>query len=99
MFGADARIAIPYDDPKASDGTEHEAQTYDERCRQIAREKLYAFREARSLFPRPPSSMAGTSVLPVRWQAGIRENRASPLLQTDRCRSWLRLRASIAVDA
>ncbi len=36
------RIAIPYVDPKASDGTKEEAATYDERCREIAREMLYA---------------------------------------------------------
>jgi arsenate reductase len=41
--GADARFAIPYDDPKAFDGTEREAEAYDERCRQIAREMLYVF--------------------------------------------------------
>ena len=41
--GAAARVAIPYVDPKAADGTDHEAATYDERCRQIATEMLYAF--------------------------------------------------------
>ncbi len=46
VFGAEARIAIPYDDPKAADGTPDEARIYDERCRQIAREMLYAFRAA-----------------------------------------------------
>ena len=39
--GADARFAIPYEDPKASDGTPEEAEVYDERCAQIAREMLY----------------------------------------------------------
>ncbi len=43
--GADARFAIPYDDPKAFDGTEREAEAYDERCRQIAREMLDLFAE------------------------------------------------------
>jgi hypothetical protein len=43
VFGADARIAIPFDDPKAFDGTDQEAAKYDERCRQIAREMLYVF--------------------------------------------------------
>jgi arsenate reductase len=43
VFGADARIAIPYDDPKAFDGTDREAAMYDERCAQIAREMLYVF--------------------------------------------------------
>jgi protein-tyrosine-phosphatase len=41
--GATQRIAITYEDPKASDGTPQEAATYDERCAQIAREVLYAF--------------------------------------------------------
>lgn len=39
--GASARIALPYEDPKESDGTPNETKTYDERCRQIAREMLY----------------------------------------------------------
>jgi hypothetical protein len=53
VFGAEARIAIPYDDPKAADGTEGEARAYDERCRQIAREMLWVFRAARSRLSRP----------------------------------------------
>jgi hypothetical protein len=40
--GAAERIALTYDDPKASDGTPEEAATYDERCAQIAREMLFA---------------------------------------------------------
>jgi arsenate reductase len=43
VAGASLRIAIPYEDPKAFDGTPEEAQQYDERCRQIAREMLYVF--------------------------------------------------------
>lgn len=39
--GADRRFSIPYADPKASDGTLREEQTYDERCRQIATEMFY----------------------------------------------------------
>jgi arsenate reductase (thioredoxin) len=39
--GANARVAIAYDDPKAADGTPDEAKAYDERCAQIAREMLY----------------------------------------------------------
>ena len=35
--GAAARIVIPYDDPKASDGSGREAAAYEERCAQIAR--------------------------------------------------------------
>lgn len=41
--GADDRISLPYDDPKAFDGTPQEAEKYAERCRQIAREMLYSF--------------------------------------------------------
>jgi protein-tyrosine-phosphatase len=43
VLGAEERIAIPYEDPKASDGTDTETTAYDERCRQIAREMLYLF--------------------------------------------------------
>ena len=43
VVGADERFSIPYDDPKNFDGTEQEADRYDERCRQIAREMLYVF--------------------------------------------------------
>jgi protein-tyrosine-phosphatase len=43
VAGAAARIALPYDDPKAADGTKKETATYDERCAQIAREMLYVF--------------------------------------------------------
>lgn len=39
--GSAARVAIPYDDPKASDGSAEEAATYDARSRQIAREMFY----------------------------------------------------------
>lgn len=39
--GAALRIPIPYDDPKESDGTERETETYDERSRQIAAEMFY----------------------------------------------------------
>jgi protein-tyrosine-phosphatase len=41
--GADARLAIPYDDPKTFDGTLQEEAKYDERTRQIASEMLYVF--------------------------------------------------------
>ena len=34
-YGAAARFATPYVDPKVSDGTDEEAATYDARCRQI----------------------------------------------------------------
>jgi protein-tyrosine phosphatase/arsenate reductase len=48
VLGAAARIAIPFDDPKAFDGTDQESDKYDERCRQIAREMLYVFSRVRS---------------------------------------------------
>lgn len=41
--GSSKRISLPFDDPKAFDDTSEEAAKYDERCRQIAREMLYAF--------------------------------------------------------
>ena len=34
--GAAYRVAIPYDAPKAFDGTKRESAKYDERCRQTA---------------------------------------------------------------
>jgi hypothetical protein len=43
VAGISFRVAIPYEDPKAFDGTMQEAQKYDERCRQISREMLWAF--------------------------------------------------------
>lgn len=45
--GAALRVALPYDDPKAADGTPDEAARYDERSRQIATEMLYLFAAAR----------------------------------------------------
>lgn len=44
--GANARFSLPYLDPKASDGSDAEAATYDERCAQIAREMLYIIARA-----------------------------------------------------
>lgn len=43
IAGATLRVAIPFDDPKAADGSPQEAAVYDERCAQIAREMLYVF--------------------------------------------------------
>jgi hypothetical protein len=37
------RIPLPFEDPKAFDGTPEESAQYTGRCRQIARELLYAF--------------------------------------------------------
>lgn len=39
--GSLLRVPVHYKDPKVSDGTPAEAATYDERCRQIAREMFY----------------------------------------------------------
>lgn len=39
--GAEFRIPITYRDPKESDGTEREANVYDERCKQIGTEMFY----------------------------------------------------------
>ncbi|MGF1533062.1 MAG: low molecular weight phosphatase family protein [Bernardetiaceae bacterium] len=43
VAGAAKRVAIPYEDPKKSDGRINETATYDERCQQIATEMLYVF--------------------------------------------------------
>lgn len=44
--GASKRFAIPFVDPKASDGTPEQAQTYRERSLQIASEWKYVFEQA-----------------------------------------------------
>jgi arsenate reductase len=41
--GSCRRFAIQYEDPKVADGTTAEAAVYDQRCRQICREMLFAF--------------------------------------------------------
>lgn len=41
VMGADARFAIPFEDPKVSDNTPSEAQTYNERCKQIGTEFFF----------------------------------------------------------
>ena len=46
--GAENRISMPYDDPKAFDDTDQEQAKYDERCRQIAHEMFYAFKYVRT---------------------------------------------------
>ena len=48
--GAEARFAIPFDDPKAFDSTARETAEYDETVRQIGLEMFYAMRHAASLF-------------------------------------------------
>jgi hypothetical protein len=49
VSGAEERISLPYDDPKAYDGTDLEITAYDERCRQIAREMFYVFRHVKTI--------------------------------------------------
>ncbi len=44
---ADWRFPLRYDDPKAFDDTPQEAEKYAERCAQIARELLYAFKNVK----------------------------------------------------
>lgn len=39
--GAEFRKPITYRDPKESDGTDHESEIYNERCKQIATEMFY----------------------------------------------------------
>lgn len=62
VLGATHRIALPYDDPKAFDGTPGEAGAYDATCAEIAREVLACFalvaralREDRRAGPGTPS--------------------------------------------
>ncbi len=43
VAGADFRLGLPYQDPKAFDNTPEQNEKYDERCRQIAREMFYVF--------------------------------------------------------
>jgi protein-tyrosine-phosphatase len=47
--GVDVRIATTYDDPKISDGTSQQEETYDERCAQIARECLWVVSQVRKV--------------------------------------------------
>lgn len=47
VFGADGRVALLYVDPKASDGTDAEASTYDERCLQVATELFYVWHQVK----------------------------------------------------
>ena len=46
VLGATARIALPYEDPKAFDGSARETAAYDACCAQIAREMLFCFEQA-----------------------------------------------------
>lgn len=43
VFGAKARVSLPFEDPKKSDGTPQEAETYLARCQQIATELAFVF--------------------------------------------------------
>jgi protein-tyrosine-phosphatase len=43
VSGAATRVAVPYEDPKSSDGTPEEQKKYDACCEQISREMLYLF--------------------------------------------------------
>lgn len=47
--GVDFRMATTYEDPKVSDNTPMNDVTYDERCRQIAREVFYMFSKLNGL--------------------------------------------------
>jgi hypothetical protein len=47
VFGSAKRVVLPYEDPKAFDGTDRESLMYDERCRQISNEMLYLFSQVR----------------------------------------------------
>lgn len=43
VFGATERVSLPYEDPKKSDGTPAQEETYLARARQIARELIWVF--------------------------------------------------------
>lgn len=43
VSGADFRLGLPYQDPKAFDNTPQQNEKYDERCREIARDMFYVF--------------------------------------------------------
>lgn len=43
IAGAEVRIALPFNDPKAFDNTPQQAEKYEERCLQIASELFYVF--------------------------------------------------------
>ncbi len=47
IAGADLRLALPFDDPKRADGTDNEDAAYDDACRRIAREMLFAMSRVR----------------------------------------------------
>ncbi len=49
VFGAEARIPLHYIDPKVADDSPDEAETYDERCRQIGTEMFYVMNKAAEL--------------------------------------------------
>lgn len=48
VYGAAARFATPYVDPKVSDETDQEALTYDARCAQIGGEMLWMMAQVKS---------------------------------------------------
>jgi hypothetical protein len=43
VAGASLRVGLPYDDPKAADGTPEESAVYDQRSRQIGTEMMVLF--------------------------------------------------------
>lgn len=48
VSGSDARIALPFEDPKAYDGTPQQAEKYLERSLQIATELKYVFQQLKA---------------------------------------------------
>lgn len=48
VFGSSLRVAVPFVDPKASDGTPAEDSTYDERSAQIAREMFFVMSQVKA---------------------------------------------------
>lgn len=50
VLGTDFRFSLPFDDPKAFDGTNLESAKYDERCRDIAREIFFCLSQIEQQF-------------------------------------------------
>lgn len=49
ISGAEKRIAITYDDPKAFDNTDQQTEKYNERSLQIATEMFYVFSQIKKI--------------------------------------------------
>ncbi|MDE2728995.1 MAG: protein-tyrosine-phosphatase [Gemmatimonadota bacterium] len=64
---ADRRVLVPYEDPTSADGTDREAEVYDERCREICREMVWLFARAAGA-EKPPERTKRPNANPPRNQ-------------------------------